>query len=89
MPSRYPFVVALRGTPAYARYLDRLARRAKRHRGVDLVGPHAVAEYALACLGAEMGIRAPARVPSPGGKRPGAGRPRKKIDGIPESGIDS
>jgi hypothetical protein len=73
MPSEHPFLVALRGTPEYARYLDRL-HKAVRASGVQLGdGPNALAEYALTVLGLRYNLISPARMPKPG-------RPRKVKD---------
>jgi hypothetical protein len=84
MPSRHPIVVALRGTPRYARALERLRREVNRLRGRELENRHDLAEYALVELAAQVGGSLPERMAPPGGPRPGSG-PKKKS----ESGVDT
>lgn len=73
MPSEHPFLVALRGDEAYARYLDRLLKAARK-RGVRVETRHQLAELALAEMGCRYDLMAPRRLPKPG-------RPRKDVEG--------
>jgi hypothetical protein len=78
MPSENRFLVALRGTDQYARYLDRLAKRLAGD-GVQIDNHHRLAEYALTVLGLRYGLKAPRRMPPIG--------TRKKVD--PEDADDA
>lgn len=60
MPSQNPFLVALRGDEAYARYLDKLLKTL-RAEGVQVETRHQLGEYALTVLGLQHGMKAPAR----------------------------
>lgn len=71
MPTANKFLVNLRGTEQYARFLERL-ETAVRAKGVQLPpGPNALADYALVVLGLRHGLKAPPRVQP-------SGRPKKR-----------
>lgn len=60
MAKQTPFLVSLRGDEAYARYLDRLLRKARRA-GAPVESLNQLGEYALAVLGERHGLKAPPR----------------------------
>ena len=65
MPSQLDLLIALRGSPAYGAWLRELAARVAPE-PLDLT---ALAEHALAQLGAEFGLPAPPRTSGRGGDR--------------------
>ena len=71
MPSNLPVVVPpIRGDDAYARFLDRMEREAKK-RGHTGEGRTALVDLALATLGLQWGIKAPRRAAPRGTNRHG------------------
>lgn len=85
MPTDNKFLVNLRGTAAYARFLGRLEARVKES-GVRIEpGPNALADYALVVLGFRYGLKAPPRVKSRGRPRKAEGGPGgvRDADGPP------
>lgn len=69
-------LATLEGTEAYCCYLDRLSK-ALAAEGRPPGSHLRLVEIALAELGSRHGLVAPPRAPKLGGRRPGAGRPRK------------